>query len=88
MAEAFLAALLRQTLLLAMAAVVLLALRRPVLARFGAGLSYARWALLPLTLLAVAMPVARPEQVVVARFVQQFGPAPVATLALPQAPAS
>lgn len=89
MAEAVLAALLRQALWLGFAAVVLLALRRPALHRFGAGLAYARWALLPLVLLADALPVTESVRVVTADVVRQIGPAVHAqSLVLPQTPAS
>ncbi len=88
MAETLFTALLRQTLLLALAGALLLLLRKPLRQRFGAGLAYASWWLLPLALLAGSLPMQRPVQSVYAEFARQAGVAKAAPLALPALPSN
>lgn len=67
MAEALLALLLRQSLVLSLALPLFLLLLRPLLLRLGgAGLAYAGWALLPLLLLVASLPGSAPARVLVA----------------------
>lgn len=58
--SAWLALLGRQSLALSGAVAVLLLLRRPLLRHFGPGLRYAAWFLVPLALLAAALPASSP----------------------------
>ncbi|WP_067067128.1 M56 family metallopeptidase [Roseateles chitosanitabidus] len=68
-------ALLRQTVLLSLVAVVLLVLRRPIARGFGPGLAYASWAALPLLLVVSLMPTNRPVAQIATAIVQQIAPA-------------
>ena len=86
MAEALFAALLRQTLLLALASALVLLLRRPLRQRFGAGLAYAGWLLVPLVLIAGGLAARAPVQAVYAEFARQVGAAQAAPLALLSTP--
>lgn len=84
----FLMALGRQTLVLSLALPLLLALRRPLLRRFGASVAYASWLLLPLLMIASWLPASAPAQALRASVVTQIEPLlGGVTAALPQAPA-
>lgn len=82
-----LAALGRQTLVLTLTLPVLLAVRQPLLRRFGAPVAYASWVLLPLLMLAAWLPASAPAQALRASVVARIEPllgGPAA--ALPPAP--
>lgn len=85
----WLALLGRQTLALSLGVMLLLLLRRPLLQHFGPGLRYAAWGLLPLLMLAAALPASPPAIALRAEVVTRLEPlraaAPVAP-ALPQRP--
>ena len=75
MAEVLLHGLLKQTLLLSLGAIALLALRRLIARQFGPGLAYASWATLPLLLVVALLPVSRPAAQISTQFVEQIAPA-------------
>lgn len=69
-----LAALGRQTLVLSLALPLLLALRQPLLRRFGATVAYASWGLLPLLMGAAWLPASAPAQALRASVVARIEP--------------
>ncbi|MDH0867944.1 M56 family metallopeptidase, partial [Mitsuaria sp. GD03876] len=73
--QALAQALLRQSVLLAIAALALLALRRPLSRHFGPGFAYAAWALIPLLLVVGALPASAPATRFSAELVRQIAPA-------------
>jgi len=88
MAETLFTALLRQTLLLALVSALLLLLRHLLRRRFGAGLAYASWLLLPLVLIAGSLAAQAPVRTMYAQFARQVGVASTAPLALPELPSN
>lgn len=64
----------RQTLVLSLALPLLLALRRPLLHRFGATVAYASWVLLPLLMLAAWLPASAPALALRASVVARIEP--------------
>lgn len=74
----WLALLGRQSLTLSLGVVMLLALRRPMLRAFGPGLRYAAWSLVPLLMLATALPTSAPARVLKAEVVARFEPLSIA----------
>jgi len=70
----WLALLGRQSLALSGAVAVLLLLRQPLLRHFGPGLRYAAWGLLPLALLAAALPATPPAIALKAELVARVEP--------------
>ncbi|WP_431103190.1 M56 family metallopeptidase [Roseateles noduli] len=73
--QAGLQALLRQTALLSMIVLVLLALRRPLARHVGPGFAYVAWAVLPLLLIVDLLPASPPATQFSAEFVRQIAPA-------------
>lgn len=73
-ASAWLALLGRQSLLLAGVVALLMLLRTPLLRHFGPGLRYAAWGLLPLLMLAAALPASPPAVALKAELVARIEP--------------
>ncbi|HEY0954092.1 MAG TPA: M56 family metallopeptidase [Roseateles sp.] len=83
----WLALLGRQSLALSLAVALLLLLRRPLLKHFGPGLRYAAWGLVPLLMLASALPASAPVLVLKAEVVTRVQPLLAAAPSLtPSAP--
>lgn len=74
MTDALLHTLLRQTALLSVTALVLLALRRPLARQLGPGFAYVSWALLPVLLIVGLLPASPPATQFSAELVRQIGP--------------
>jgi beta-lactamase regulating signal transducer with metallopeptidase domain len=72
--SSWLALLSRQSLALSLGVALLLLLRRPLLRQFGPGLRYAAWALVPLLMLAAALPTSAPALVLKAEVIARLEP--------------
>ncbi|WP_431046711.1 M56 family metallopeptidase [Roseateles sp. L2-2] len=75
MTDVLLQTLLRQTALLSVIALALLALRRPLARHVGPGFAYVGWALLPMLLVVDLLPASPPATQFSAALIHQFGPA-------------
>ncbi len=86
--QTLLEALVRQSLLLAVVATMLLLLRRPLTRHVGPGLAYAAWLALPVLLIVGLLSASQPAITLSTDLVRQFGPALAQTpsLKLPASP--